>query len=199
METGRFSAYQPLEEVRDRLEGDLLVQTEPDIMLVVPGKVLICIEAKFGSKNPIATEGDENADKKQKKTTTLVERYCSKNKMVDVDAMFDLTKMPRRFYEQLFRNLVFAASMAKIAGIKKWHVANLRSQHVMNLKRGKPESNPVLRAVRSILRPELKKRFSHITWEEIYEECVQGDRHLHNLAWYMKNKTLACRRAFNIP
>lgn len=199
LESGQFSLYKPLEDVRDRLERDIRgFATEPDIMLVVPGEVLICIEAKFGSKNPIADHGDEKGTKKQKKPADLIERYCPENGIIDAREIFDLSPVAHRLYEQLFRNLVFAASMAEIAGIKRWHVVNLRSRHVMNLKRGKPESMPVLRAVRSLLRPKFKKRFSHVTWEDIYDTCICKDSSLHNLSWYMKNKTLSCRRAFNI-
>ncbi|MCL5279989.1 MAG: hypothetical protein M1376_08800 [Planctomycetes bacterium] len=32
----------------------------------------------------------------------------------------------------------------------------------------------------------------------IFQTVVEGNPDLHNLAWYMKNKTLNCRRAVNI-
>jgi hypothetical protein len=193
------STYQALCEVRRQLEPDIRgFPTEPDIMLVVPNKVLICIEAKFGSKNPIAEERKVSVDQKPKSRTDLIDRYCTRNSIVQWEEIFTFDKMPTRFHEQLFRNLVFAASMAKIAGIEEWYVLNLRSQHVMNLKKAHPESMPVVRSVRSVLTPSHKKRFLHITWEHLYNICVKDNPGLHNLAWYMKNKTLNCRRAFNI-
>ena len=106
--------------------------------------------------------------------------------------------MPNVFYEQLFRNIVFAASMAKLEGDADWYVVNLRNQHVMNLKKGRSESMPVMRNVRSILNPKYKKRFTHLTWEEIYEKVIKGTDGFEDLSWYLKNKSLKCHRAFNI-
>jgi hypothetical protein len=194
-----FSDYKPLQKVRKHLEHDIRsFVTEPDIILIVPKKILICIEAKFGSKNPIAKEKEEKTGEKPKSTAKLIKRYCSRNAIIDTNNIFDFQNRPGRFYEQLFRNIVFAASMAKLAGIENWYVVNLRSQHVMDLKKGKPESMPVVRNIRSILRPKYKKRFVHLTWEDIYYKSVKDNPNLSNLSWYMKNKTLSCRRAFNI-
>jgi hypothetical protein len=47
--------YGLLQEARSRIELDIKrFPTEPDIMLVVPGKFLMCIEAKFTSGNTLA-------------------------------------------------------------------------------------------------------------------------------------------------
>jgi hypothetical protein len=47
--------YEPLRRVRAALESGIArFGTEPDIMLVVKGEMVICIEAKFGSGNPLA-------------------------------------------------------------------------------------------------------------------------------------------------
>ena len=195
----KFVPYKPLIDVRKHLEYDIKrFATEPDIMLVVPRKVVICIEAKFGSKNPIAKEKDSSDGEKPKRISELIERYCTKNRIVDMNEILDLSKPPKLFYEQLFRNLVFAATMAKLEGAPEWHVVNLRTQHVMNLKRGEPESMPIKRNIRSILKPRYKKRFAHMTWEDIYDVSVKGDERLSNLAWYLKTKSLNCGRAFNI-
>lgn len=199
LKSAEHTEYELLQSVRDHLESDIgRYKTEPDIMLLIPGKVLICIEAKFGSKNPLAKERRAVAGNKPMSNKALIERYCSNNKIVETNEIFDFDSMPRRFHEQLFRNLVFASSMAELARIPRWYVVNLRSQHVMNLKRGKPESLPVVRDVRSMLRPRYKKRFSHLTWENVFEISVRSEDKLHDLSWYMKNKTVNCRRAFNI-
>ncbi|MBN2269693.1 MAG: hypothetical protein JXN61_03710 [Sedimentisphaerales bacterium] len=193
------SPYNPLCTARRLLREDRLpYPTEPDIMLVVPNKVLICIEAKFGSKNPIAEERKVPQDQKPKSKTELIDKYCYRNSIIRWNDIFTFDRMPVRFHEQLFRNIVFAASIAEVAGIEKWYVVNLRSQHVMNLKKGRAESMPVVRNVRSVLTHAYKNRFVHLTWEELYDICVRDNPHLHNLAWYMKNKTLNCQRAFNI-
>lgn len=199
LKKGTFTQYKPLVEVRKHLESDIkFFGTEPDIMLVVPGKTVICIEAKFGSKNPLAKEKEGKEGEKPKGRDRLIERYCTKNKIIDTDTIFDFRKMPQLFYEQLFRNIVFASSMAKLEGQADWYVVNLRTRHVMNLKRGKPESMPIMRNMRSILNPKYKKRFTHLTWEEIHDTAIKGNGELANLTWYLKNKSLNCGRAFNV-
>jgi hypothetical protein len=191
--------YSPFNKVRDHLEGDIKrFKTEPDIMLVVPGKVVVCIEAKFGSKNPIAEEKEELSGDKPKQKGRLIDRYCKRNTIINTDEIFDFANTSEPFYSQLFRNTVFAASMAKLEGAEEWYVVNLRNQHVMNIKRDMPESTPVLRNVRSMLKPKYKKRFVHLTWEDLYKIAVKDDPALANLTWYLKNKSLNCGRAFNI-
>jgi hypothetical protein len=192
--------YEYLKDVRHALESDVgKFKTEPDIMLIVPKKILICIEAKFGSKNPIAKEVDNASGQKPKSVMGLQARYCGKNSIINSEKIFDFSKCPERFPEQIFRNIVFAASMSKLASIDEWYVANLRNRHVINLKRGKPESWPIVRNVRSILKGPFKKRFVHLTWEDIYENIVKPreEEDLSNLAYYFKTKSLNCRRGFN--
>lgn len=201
LEKNTFTHYKPLLDVRKALEpgrtGVPKPPTEPDIMLVIPKKLVVCIEAKFSSKNPLAE--DETKLKKRKRTSReLIEDYCHKNKIIDTCKIFDFNNTPSHFYEQLFRNIVFAASMAKLEGAAEWRVVNLRNKHVMNLKQGRPESAPVMRNIRSILTPKHKKHFSHLTWEEIYNIAIKDDPALANLTWYMKNKSLKCSRAFNV-
>jgi hypothetical protein len=199
LKSDRHSTYKPLQSVRNQLESDIgIYKTEPDIMLIIPGRILICIEAKFGSKNSLAKEKPAVQSEKSKSRRSLIERYCTNNEIVESNKIFDLEGMSGRFHEQLFRNIVFASSMAELASIRKWYVVNLRSQHVMNLKRGKPESLPVVRNVCSMLRPRYKKQFSHLTWEDIFENTIKGNDALHDLTWYMKNKTINCQRAFNV-
>jgi hypothetical protein len=194
-----FTQCQPLLEARKHLEFDIKrFATEPDIMLVVPKRLVICIEAKFASKNPIAKEKDSIEGEKPKRKEELITRYCQRNTMIDCHELFNFSRAPRLFYEQIFRNVVFAASMARLEGGADWYVVNLRNQHVMNLKRGQPESMPIMRNIRSILRPKYKKRFIHLTWEDIYNVAIEGDKELANLTWYLKNKSLGCGRAFNI-
>ncbi len=199
LKNNSFVQYKPLIEVRNHLERDIKrFATEPDIMLIIPKKAVICIEAKFGSKNPIAKEREEIFGEKPKGKLKLIERYYKRNKLIDTDQIFDFSNAPKLFYEQLFRNIVFAASMAKFENNASWYVVNLRNQHVMNLKRGKPESMPIMRNIRSMLKPKYKKRFTHLTWEDMYEKAVKGDCKLANFIWYLKNKSLNCGRAFNI-
>lgn len=198
--SGKSEPYPHLQEIRERLEKDIRqFKTEPDIMLIVPKKLVICIEAKFGSKNPIAIDKTEAEGEKPKRMDRLIERYYDKNDLIKSYDIFDFATKPTLvFYEQLFRNIIFAASMAHLEKAEKWYVVNLRNEHLMNLKRGGPESMPVMRSVRSILKPEYKKRFLHLTWEDIYERAVKDNPNLYNISWYLKNKSLSYGRAFNI-
>ncbi len=199
LKDNKFLLYEPLLQVRKHLEHKVRrFATEPDIMLIVPSKIIICIEAKFGSKNPIAIEKKTKGGEKPKSKKELIKTYCLDNKIIDASEIFDFSKMPSLFYEQIFRNIVFAASIAKLSAIPKWYVLNLRNQHTMNLKRGRLESMPILRNIRSMLRPKYKKRFNHITWEQIYDIAVKGNENLYDLSWYFKNKSLNCGRAFNV-
>jgi len=198
LEHNTFRPYEPLEHVRDCLEKDIKrFKTEPDIMLVVPEKVIICIEAKFGSKNPIADNLLEEPGQKPKSLNRLLDRYYKGSPLM-ADILVSPNSMPTPFHEQIFRNIVFCASMAKNAGIKEWYVANLRNQHLMNIKRRQPESRPIKRNIISMLRPSHKHRFTHLTWEDIYNLAVKDNNALFNLSWYLKNKSLGCSRAFNI-
>jgi hypothetical protein len=128
-------------------------------------------------------EGD-----KPKKKEKLIQRYCTNNTIIDASQILNIKNLPAPFYEQLFRNVIFAASMAKLEGEAEWHVVNLRNQHVMNVKRGKPESHPVMRNMRSLLKPKYKKHFSHMTWEDLFQLTNKEQNEFANLTWYLKNK-----------
>ena len=199
LKQNKFSPYKPLMQVREHLESDIRrFGTEPDIMLVVPKQIVVCIEAKFGSKNPVAKDKESIAGEKPKRVSALIERYCTKNRIVDMGSIFSFDKIPHPFYEQIFRNIIFAASMAKLEGAPQWHVVNLRNQHLMNLRRGQPESRPIKRSVISLLSKNYKNCFHHITWEDIYNIAVKNNPDLSDLSWYLKTKSLDCSRAFNI-
>ena len=194
-----YVPYQPLDRVRQQLERDIRrFPTRPDIMLVIPKKLVVCIEAKFGGGNPVVDNAKAGPGEKPRKVSELIKRYYFNNVYLESDPIFDVAKPPEPFYEQLFRNIVFAASMAKIEGQAEWFAANLRSAHVMNIKRGRPESLPVTKNVRSFLMPKYKKQFVHITWEDIFRRVIKGNPKLVDLAWYLKNKSFECIRAFNI-
>jgi hypothetical protein len=199
LDGGPWRTYEPLERVRQDLEGDIRrFVTEPDVMLVAPGKAIVCIEAKFGSKNSLSDEKPTTAGEKPKSVTGLVERYCTGNTLVNAAEIFRLDRLPPRIHSQLFRNIVFGASMAAYVGMEAWYVVNLRGRRIMNTMRGRPEAMPVLRSVRSILNGKYRDRFLHMTWEEMHSICVAGSPDLHDLDRYMQNKTFHCHQAFSI-
>lgn len=64
----RYDPLSPLSKVRKHLEFDIKnFKTGPDIMLIVQKKILICIEAKFGSKNPVAEPKEEEKRRETQK------------------------------------------------------------------------------------------------------------------------------------
>ncbi|MBI4834285.1 MAG: hypothetical protein HY811_05655 [Planctomycetes bacterium] len=196
---GTFRHCQPLLKVRKALESDIRESpTEPDVMLVIPRKLVIVIEAKFGSGNKIAGGSKRLPGEKPSKVPELIKKYYLDNEYLRNDPIFDVANPPTPFYEELFRDIAFAASMAKVSGARDWFVVNLRSAHVLNLKRGKPESLPVTKNIRSFLMPKYKKQFVHMHWEDIFKKVIKDNLELVDLAWYMKNKSIYGVRAFNI-
>ncbi|PIV64037.1 MAG: hypothetical protein COS11_04260, partial [bacterium (Candidatus Ratteibacteria) CG01_land_8_20_14_3_00_40_19] len=69
---------------------------------------------------------------------------------------------------------------------------------LLDLNEDKQDTASVVENVHSYLKPEHRKRFKHLTWEEIYRKVVKKDPELSSLAWYMENKSLSCGKAFNI-
>jgi hypothetical protein len=73
---GELGTYPPLLKVREYLESGINgFGTEPDIMLVVEDEIVICIEAKFGSGNPLAHDGEVKAGEKPVSRAGLLARY----------------------------------------------------------------------------------------------------------------------------
>ena len=63
---------------RRMLEKDIRrLPTEPDIMLIAPGQMLICIEAKFASANPLAHDGPTATGAKPTTREGLLARYLA--------------------------------------------------------------------------------------------------------------------------
>ena len=120
---GDFAVYPELLRVRGVLEkGIRKFLTEPDIMLIAPNEMLICIEAKFGSGNALAHDGPVVAGEKPTTREGLLKRYLTPSAYAKRSVRADL--IGKRFHSQLFRNIVFACEMA---GDLPWHVVNLVS------------------------------------------------------------------------
>jgi hypothetical protein len=122
-----YEPYNLLKQARAKIEPDITrFLTEPDIMLVVPGKFLMCIEAKFTSGNTLAIDNSMMKDgEKPKSKVGLLNRYLFQNHYwVNGFKYIDPEKIGKKFHSQLFRNIVFAAGMAeKFNG--DWQVVNL--------------------------------------------------------------------------
>jgi hypothetical protein len=191
---GRFA---PLDAVRARLEkGISKFLTEPDIMLVVGEKLIICIEAKFGSGNPLAHESKARVGDKPTDRDGLLSRYLD-GAGAATQAMIDRQGIGDEFHSQLFRNVIFASEMA---GRGDWHVVNLVSKTQWDVGKnssrcsyGDPEP-----LVRAYLREDVRNRFTYRTWESLHESLVKSAGGLEQLDEYMWTKSAHFRPALTL-
>jgi hypothetical protein len=193
--------YQPLVDTIGRLENDITrFRTEPDIMLVVDGRTVICIEAKFGSGNPLARDGTTKDGEKPTDRKGLLGRYLDPAKSEKAARAIDPDGINEKiFHSQLFRNVVFASEMASGGD---WHVVNLVSETQWKLKRSRtkdrhPFEDP-REYVRSYLRAECEGRFHFHTWEELYRGLVRTTEGLAPLEAYMRTKSAHYELAFDL-
>jgi hypothetical protein len=189
--------FEPLWDVRGLLErGIHSFNTEPDIMLVVEGEMVICIEAKFASGNSLAHDRVVREGEKPTSRQALMERYLGQSTKASTRAAIFANSAAAKLHSQLFRNLVFASEMAP----KEWHVVNLvsRTQH----QRGKETAlssfaDPTC-DVLSYLSPESQSRFTYRAWEDLYGELIKDNTELAALDRYMRTKSAHFRQAFEL-
>ncbi|HEV2174665.1 MAG TPA: hypothetical protein VGR71_13905, partial [Nitrospira sp.] len=187
--------YPPLVETIGNLESDILrFKTEPDIMLVLDGRIIICIEAKFGSGNPLAHHGKSKTHEKPIDRDCLIGRYLDRASERTKGAI-DRDGIGRVFHSQLFRNLVFVSEMATCGD---WHVVNLMSdtQRKLGTTTDKCSFDDPRPHVRSYLRSGYRDRFHFKTWEELYCKVVKNTSGLAQLADYIRTKSAHYGRAF---
>jgi len=192
---GDSSLFSELVRVRDLLEKDIRrFPTEPDIMLVVPGEMVICIEAKFGSGNPLAHDSVTGPDEKPTARQALLDRYLTSSEHARRSVQPD--RIAERFHSQLFRNIVFACEMA---GDLPWHVVNL----VSDTQRGTADEIrysfvPPTEDVRRYLHPDRQHCFTYRTWEGLYAALIRDDPRLAELDRYLRGKSAHYIPAFEL-
>jgi hypothetical protein len=194
---GEPKYYEALRQVLGELEKDIhTFRTEPDIMLVADGELLVSIEAKFGSANPLA-HGD--ADKKREKPNTragLLARYLGEKTSDRTKRIVRTHQIGSKLHSQLFRNIVFASEMA---GEMPWHVVNL----VSSTQRGIGDDTRYSFAdptedVHSYLRPDHVDCFTYRTWEALHVALISDDTKLGELDRYMRGKSAHYVPAFHL-
>lgn len=199
----RFDQFGLLDDARKIFEPKKEVRrfpTEPDIMLITDNMVM-CIEAKFTSGNPLALEMETaDAGDKPKSRAGLIARYAERwpesTRYLQRDA---LERAP--LHSQLFRNVIFASWMAKKEK-KDWHVVNL----VSATQWGKRSSRrPVgydftdpTPAVRKYLNSGYQDHFTFCTWEGLYQHVIRRQPEIELLSAYLKGKTAHLERAFDL-
>lgn len=201
--TGTFKEYQPLLAARQHFEKDIRpFLTEPDIMLITD-QVVMCIEAKLTSGNPLAVKGAKTEPGAKPKTREgIVQRYfdtwSEAKRYIDRERL-----MENELHSQLFRNIIFAAWMAELEG-KSWHVVNLTSstqwshRRQISITQGNYDFHNPTTAIAGYLGRDFQDHFTFYTWEELYREIVQGHPGLGELEVYLRGKTAHLNRAFNI-
>jgi len=188
--------YPPLVETRERLERDIRkFWTEPDVMLVIPGELVVCIEAKFGSGNPLAFAGTVAPGEKPCDARGLIERYLDPAKE-RTRKRFLAQRFDGKLHSQLFRNLIFASEMADDAD---WHVVNLVSRTLWNrggaAKYSYEDPTP---DIQKFLQQECHRCFSFRYWEDLYRSVIASEPDLDRVARYMERKSAHYKPAFSL-
>jgi hypothetical protein len=190
------SEFQPLLRAREVFEPDIRrFMTEPDIILHVPGKCIVVIEAKFTSGNPLA-KGDfdnEQEGEKPESIRGLLARYRPAA-LVSLKLNVESSRSP--FYGQLYRNLVFAIHMAEQLKVE-WYLVNLVSRYQFASKHSQEFDEPTS-FIRSLLPPEHHERFRFAQWEGLYEECIRDVPELTPLKEYLTRKTAYACKALDV-
>jgi hypothetical protein len=190
------SLYGPLQQVRYALEPDIHTYvTEPDIMLIADGEMLVSIEAKFGSGNPLAHEGTVKRGEKPITAAGLLERYLGTRTSEHTRRIVQLKHIGPTPCTQLLRNVVFAAEMA---GDTPWHVVNLVAESLKGrTDKHKSFDNPTEEVV-GYLHSDYNHCFTYRTWEGLYANCIAGDPKLAEVGGYLRGKSAHYFPAFTL-
>lgn len=184
-----FDPWDLLIAARKRFESNLPVLrpcTEPDLILHLPGRYLILIEAKFTSSNTFYQQGP----RKDASSLTLDELrtiYSDDNLKI-----LDLKKanVASRIHQQLWRNMIFAEWMAALdhPRTKAWHVNLVRQGY----------DQPSAAEFQQLVTQPYRDRFQQISWEQIYE-LYADEKNLEQMKRYLENKTAGLKPAFKLP
>jgi hypothetical protein len=167
-----------LEELRAILEPGRRIQTEPDIMLRIPGQALVLVEAKFGSSNS-TLNGD---------VAEFLDRYPAPDGADDpLDRNWISTQEPGDILAQLCRNIVFAQRLAEEG----------ETPMVVNLVRQDYEADVVERFA-AHLAPDGPVGFRRATWEGLYRLPLMAGGDAAPLRRYFENKTSELTQAFQL-
>jgi hypothetical protein len=198
--TSRPERFGPLQKVRELLEDEKWrYATEPDVMLVVPGELLVSVEAKFGSPNSLTKRAQDTRSEKPTTIEGLVDRYLQEKAGAAV-AVINKDRLSHPLHGQLFRNIVFASEMAHRAQIADWRVVNLVGAKLWEDGRGKETAeaaayeDPTPQII-DYLREAHRHRFAFATWEQLYAGVLKG---VPGIAQYMQQKSAHFQPAFGL-
>jgi hypothetical protein len=169
-------------------KGIVRYLTEPDIMLYVPGQLLVLVEAKFTSGNPIASASatHDAIDEKPKSRDGILRRYAPA--ALPRDALF-APSSSEPLYSQLYRNLVFAMYMANALDVR-WGLVSLVCEGQLRQRQTREvEFQDPTRCIHALLPQQSRDRFVFYSWERLYTDHVAKTPELKDLAEYMYNKS----------
>jgi hypothetical protein len=176
-------------------KGIFHYHTEPDIILHVPGRVLLLIEAKFTSGNTIARATGDLPGHKPNTRAGLENRYSSS--LLPPGALLG-SPAGGPFFSQLYRNLIFAVHMAGQLQTA-WAFGNLTSQLQVNLRSRRRAYKDPKSFVLPMLPAEMHGQFVQPTWEGLESAVIRPRSVLRPLSEYLMYKSAHCRRALAIP
>jgi hypothetical protein len=175
-----FEPWELLLAARNRFEANLpegRPPTEPDIILHLPGKYLLVIEAKFTSPNTVS------GPTKQSRVISLYNDTALQ--LIDT---VSARKAPK-FFDQLWRNVVFAEWMALRDGADT-------KPYLVNLVRMVDQEES--KSFKACLCNDFVDQFNIISWEQIFAMCTSDDPADFRLRNYMRNKSTNLKQAFRI-
>jgi hypothetical protein len=166
-----------IQRALDRLEPTHRQQTEPDVVLHVPGWGWIFIESKLSS--PTATYAGKDG-----KLATWRRRYAD-----PTPGLFDAAELdaavPKSFPEQLLRNVAVAHAISEESE-RAVVVALVREQYATKVEGWGSR----------FLAANAPVEARSATWEQLYAALPPGEANLSGLRSYMENKSVGLRRAF---
>jgi hypothetical protein len=185
----KFEPWPLLTEARKQFEiGKLPVArplSEMDITLHIPGRLLLVIEAKLLSPNPIVYRGQPRKTPQSLTLEELLDLYHDPAlRILDFDKLHTAERIP----SQLFRYIVFGEYMARLDGPDT-------QAYLANLVRAGQEHQSTSE-FQQFLRPEYPDRFTRLTWETIYALSGLHWRKLTRLQQYMLSKPIGVTGGF---
>jgi len=183
-----FNPMELLIAARKRFESNLPVErpyTEPDIMLHLPGRYMILIEAKFTSPNTTYGRGPRK-DAQSLTLDELLEIYHDPSLRILDHAW---ARSQSRVHYQLWRNMLFSEWMAR-----EDHPST-KAFHVNLVRQGFEEASAA--EFHALVNPDFKDRFQRLTWEGIHQ-LFSDNPALETMCRYLETKTAGLVQAFNI-
>jgi hypothetical protein len=179
---GSKGLWDNLSRAREALERGVGFPTEPDIILRVPGRLLVLIEAKFGSSNATLVHKEDRFGG----VDEFLARYPAAEGIEDpIDRKWIEEQAPECVLEQLVRNVVFATHLAEKG----------ERLIVLNLVRESDEI-AVESKFRKHLIPQGCVEFRRVTWESFWPTLVRGGDNATPVLNYLANKSLRLGAAF---